>query len=134
MTLLHCHDAFDVLDVFPERIQFGQQHSLFTVKMLCQAGEIPRQLTAFGIVLKELRQVGGVLPDHIGEAADANDFGVANFFGNNSARNVHTVEHVADIVENTGSDFGHSGLSRGDYQLLVRALDLQFHLFAFDDL
>ena len=43
-------------------------------------------------------------------------------------------EHIADVVEDTGGDFGHAGLARGRHQRLLDAFQIGFSLFASRDI
>ena len=59
--------------------------------------------------------------------------GLRDALRDQAGRDIHAVQHVADVVQHVGGHFGHAGLAGRDHQLLVYVLELLFSEAAFGD-
>ena len=110
-ALLGGDDLPDVLDILIERISFLEQRLVFFEQMIRQPAQELRQLPAFGIVGEESRQIGFVFaqqPDRLGHVRET---GLLELFANERGGDIHTVEHIADIVQDVGRDFRFPGFA-----------------------
>ena len=66
-----------------------------------------------------MAQVRFVLAHQSDNLRQVGSFGFPEFVGNIKRRDVDAVEHVADVVQDTGGHFGHSSLTGGFQKLFV---------------
>ena len=102
----------------------------------CVASRLKKghQLLAFGIGGDERGQVVCVLLDQLYGAGQIADFRLPQAVRCQRGRNVDAIEHVADVVEHAGGDFGHSGTSGRSHELLLRCGQFMFGPQAIRDL
>ena len=131
--MLHGHDFLDVFDVLAQRIQFLEGGLLFRHEVRRQLAQVIRQLAASGILGQEAAQIGGVLLQQGGGFAHIGELGIFGLVGHERRREVDTVEHVANVMQDAGGDFGHAGLTGGFQQDAMDPLDFRLHAFAFFD-
>ena len=122
--LLGRDDVLDVVHAFAQLRQLIAHALLFGGNRFDQLVQIARQQLALFILGKEGAQVALVSVDQLHGLAQAECLAAAQLAADQVGRDVHTVEHVTDVVQHVGGDLRHAGLAGAVHQLALGILEL----------
>ena len=118
--LLHDDDLFDVIDILAQQVEFAQRCALIDDELFGQLGEVSRQVLAAGVVRHECAEVVRMLLHQRGYLAETRGLRRLDLVGHHGRGYVDAVQHVADVVQHVGGDFGHAREPRGVAELLLQ--------------